>query len=219
MILDIIFAALMVIAVIAGAKQGLIKSVWKIGAWVITGIAVYAALNPAANFLHGTQLAGTIYDSVYSAVAPETAVSDSRSLSEITSLPEWMVSGADEQLQNAQNAVNTGIEAAVEATARTVTDVLVKIIAAVGLFILIRLILAILFAAINGASKLPVVNGLNSFLGAVFSALNILLGVYLALALISLFANPSVYEYMNGSYVVKYMFNNNILMSLFMDLT
>ena len=84
---------------------------------------------------------------------------------------------------------------------------------------MIRLIIAILFAAINGASKLPVVNGLNSFLGAVFSALNILLGVYLALALISLFANPSVYEYMNGSYVVKYMFNNNILMSLFMDLT
>ena len=219
MILDIIFAALMVIAVIAGAKQGLIKSVWKIGAWVITGIAVYAALNPAANFLHGTQLAGTIYVSVECAVAPVTAVSDSRSLSEITSLPEWMVSGADEQLQNAQNAVNTGIEAAAEATARTVTDVLVKIIAAVGLFILIRLILAILFAAINGASKLPVVNGLNSFLGAVFSALNILHGVYLALALISLFANPSVYEYMNGSYVVKYMFNNNILMSLFMDLT
>lgn len=209
----------MVIAVIAGAKQGLIKSVWKIGAWVITGIAVYAALNPAANFLHGTQLVGTIYDSVYSAVAPEAAVSDSRSLSEITSLPEWMVSGADEQLQNAQNAVNTGIEAAAEATARTVTDVLVKIIAAVGLFILIRLILAILFTVINGASKLPVVNGLNSFLGAVFSALNVLLGVYLALALISLFANPSVYEYMNGSYVVKYLFNNNILMSLFMELT
>lgn len=219
MVLDIIFAALMIIAIIAGAKQGLIKSIWKIGAWVITGLAVYAALTPAANFLHGTQLSETIYNSVYSAAAPKITDSGSRSLSEITSLPEWMVSGTDEQLQNAQDAINAGLVTAAETTARTVTDILIKIIAAVGLFILIRAALALLFVAINGASKFPVVNGMNSFLGAVFSALNVLLGVYLALALISLFANPAVYEYMNGSYVVKYLFNNNILMSLFMGLT
>lgn len=218
MALDIIFAALMVFAVIAGARQGLVKSVWRIGAWVITFIAVYAAMTPAANFLHGTELASKIYDSVYSAAAPETALHDGRSLSEITSLPEWIVSGADEEFANIQNAASNAAEAAAGAAARAVTDVLIKIIAAVGLFILIRLALALVFIAVNGASKLPVVSGANALLGAVFSGVNVLLGTYIALALVSLFANPSVYEFMNGSYIVKHMFNNNILMSLFMGL-
>src|SRR5699024_7333632 len=136
-----------------------------------------------------------IYDSVYSAAAPETSLRDGRSLSEITSLPEWIVSGADEEFENIKNAASDAAETAAEATARTVTDVLVKIIAAVGLFILIRLALALVFIAVNGASKLPVVSGANALLGAVFSGVNVLLGVYLALALVSLFADPAVYEY------------------------
>lgn len=216
MILDIIFVAVMLLALFTGVKQGLVKSVWKIGAWAITAIAVAVALTPTVNFLHGTKMANRIYTSISQAATEKFANTGNVSLSEMTSLPEWMVSGADESLRNVQDAANEGLNAAAETTARTITDAVIRIIAVVGLFLLIRIALSILFIVVNGASKLPVVNGVNKLLGAVFSACNVLLGVYLVLALISLFANPAIYESINQTWIVKNLFNHNILMQLFM---
>lgn len=222
MVLDVIFVVLMLLALIMGLKQGLVKSVWKIGAWALTGVVVYMAMTPAANFLHGTKMAGNIYDSIYESISSKTTISEtgalSKPLSETASLPEWIVSGIEEGGANAVSAVNDGIENIAQNTARSITDILINVIAAVGLFIAVRLILAVIFAVVDGASKLPVVSGINSLLGGVFSMINMLLGIYLAAALVSLFADPALYEYINDTYIVKYLFNNNILMKLFMSI-
>lgn len=216
MVLDIIFIVLILLAFIAGRKQGLIKSIWKLAAWIITFVAVSATLTPTVNFLHSTALSERVYTSVYNVIAPKTEQVEEKSLSELTSLPEWMLKGVDEQIQNINDAISEQKIAAAENTARIVTDTVIKIIAAVGLFILIRLLLSILFHILDIASKLPVINGANNLLGGIFSALSMLIGVFIALALVSLFANPSVYEIFTGSKIVGYLFTNNILMRIFM---
>lgn len=218
MILDIIFAAVLIIAFIVGLRQGLIRSVWRIAAWIITIIAVYAALTPAMNFLRGTAMADKIYSSVQEAVVQKLPESEGVNISEITALPEWIVADADVQINEAVSQMNESIESAAASISQGITDVVIKIIAAVGLFIIIRLILSLLFKLLDGAAKLPVIGGVNSLLGGVFSVLSVMLGLYIALALVSLFANPSVYGYINQSTAVKYLFNNNILMKIFMGI-
>lgn len=218
MILDIIFAAVLIIAFITGCKQGLIKSVWRIAAWIVTIIAVYAALTPVISFLHGTALAENIYGSVYEAVSGWIPQSEGVNLAELTSMPEWMVAGADKQINEAVSTMNESIENAAAAASQNITDVVIKIIATAGLFIIIRLVLSILFRLLDGASKLPVIGGANKLLGGAFSVISVTIGVYLVLALISLFANPSVYGYINESTAVRYLFNNNILMQIFMGI-
>lgn len=216
MVLDIIFIILMLLAFIAGMKQGLIKSIWKLAAWIITFVAVSATLAPTVNFLHSTALSEKVYTSVYDVIAPKTEQIEEKSLSELTSLPEWMLKGADEQMQSINDAIAERKIAAAENTAKTVTDTVMKIIAAVGLFILIRLLLSILFRVLDIASKLPIINSANNLLGGIFSSLSMLIAVFIALALVSLFANPSVYEIFTGSKILGYLFTNNILMRLFM---
>ena len=195
---DIIFVLLMAAAVFSGTRKGLIKTIWRLGAWIITGIAVYAALTPAVNFLYSTPAVKSIYDSVYNTVS-------SGMINTTANLPSWL----------AANIAAAGAQAA-EATAHSFTDTAVKVIAAISLFIIIRIILGILFRVISGAAELPVINGANKLLGGICSALGMLIAVYAALALAALFINPAMYAFINDSHIVKYMFDNNILMQLFM---
>lgn len=205
MILDLIFAVLIIMAFIIGIKKGLVKWVWSIAAWILTIVVVCVALTPAVNFLHGTAIAenihGSLYDSIAARAGTDTAETENM-------LPNW--------IEN--SSFSLAAENAAENAVNTVTDVVIKIIAAVGLFILVRIVLGIVFRVLDGASKLPVINGANKLLGGVFSAVNMLLCIYLAAAAFTLFADPAVYEYINDTYIVKYLFNNNILMNIIMKL-
>ena len=205
MVLDIILAAVLVIAFLTGVRQGLVKSIWRLAAWIITGIAVYIALEPVVEFMSTTPLYEKIYTSAYDIFSKEA------STAAFSGLPEWL--GKSKELTAVVNE-NTAFIA--ENVAEAIADIIIKAISAVGLFVVIRLVLSILFRIINIASRLPVINGVNKLLGGVFSLISIMICVYLILALASFFANPSVYGYINESTAVKYLFNNNILMKMFM---
>lgn len=204
-ILDIIFIAIMAISMIVGYKQGFFKSIRGISAWVITAVVVYLALTPAANFISGTKIADKVYTSVYTSISAKTVSGD------FLPLPEWIAKDTP-----ITDNINNGIERVAEAAAQAVTDKAVKIIAVIGLFIIIRLLLSVLFKMLDGILKLPVLNGINRLFGALFSAISLLFAIYIVFALIALFANPSIYEYINNTVIVKYLFNNNILMAFFL---
>lgn len=205
MVLDIILAAVLAIAFLTGIRQGFVKSVWKLAAWIITGIVVYIALAPVVEFVSATPLYDKIYTSAYDIFSKET------SAAAFSGLPEWL--GKSKELTAVVNE-NTAFIA--EQVATAIADIITRAISAVGLFVVIRLVLSILFRIINIASKLPVINGVNKLLGGVFSLISIMICVYLVLALASAFANPAIYGYINESTAVKYLFNNNILMKMFM---
>ena len=62
MVLDIILAAVLAIAFLTGIRQGFVKSVWKLAAWIVTGIVVYIALAPVVEFVSATPLYDKIYE-------------------------------------------------------------------------------------------------------------------------------------------------------------
>ncbi len=210
MILDIILGLIILASAVYGYKRGFIKSIWGIAAWGITIAAVYAAMNPTIELLNGTKTAVNINNSIYTAVADKLTADNNLSLSQATGLPEWAVKGV-----SLNDVIDNGVEITAHTAADTITDTVIKIIASVGLFIIIRAVLGILFGIINAVFHLPLLNGANRLLGAALSVVGAMIIVYIAAAAAAMFANPSIYEHIEKTYIVKEIFDNNILMKLF----
>lgn len=212
-IIDIIAAALIIAAFAAGAGKGLVKSVWRVAAWLITAVLTFMLVQPAADFLSGTEAAAKINEAVYNDVLQKLPVSgtgDDNTVSSKTGIPKFLLGGLD--IENIKS--NAVPEAAAELS-RNITQIAIKIIACIALFIILRLILAALFKILDAASKLPVINSANKLLGGLLGVINILFVIYIVCALVSLFAaNESVTDVINSSYIVKYFYNNNILLQL-----
>ncbi len=210
MILDIILGLIILAAAVYGYRRGFIKSIWGIAAWGITIAAVYAAINPTIELLNDTKTAVNINNSIYTAVADKLTADNNLSLSQATGLPEWAVKGV-----SLNDVIDNGVEITAHTAADTITDTVIKIIASVGLFIIIRAVLGILFGIINAVFHLPLLNGANRLLGAALSVVGAMIIVYIAAAAAAMFANPSIYEHIEKTYIVKEIFDNNILMKLF----
>lgn len=218
MVLDLIVAAIILLAFIINLKKGLVKSVWKIAALILTIVLVIALKTPTVNYLAGTELANRIYSSVSESLSvklenPASDIEESKD----NSVPQYIMSemiktvDADSIYDN----INSSIEKGTDELARRLTMLTLKIITIVGLFILIRVLLMIVFMILDGASKLPVIGQANALMGGIFGVINALAIIYIVCAIISLLpVNSDVYDLINQSYIVKYFYNYNILLQL-----
>lgn len=210
MILDIILIALLVLAFFIGYKKGFVKSVWKITALILTIALIFILKAPAVKFLSGTNLAATINTKISESLPQGGGVDIAQTLN----LPEFLRGEVDSQITTEQglpisDTVNSSL-----------TSLFITIIACIGLFIIIRLILAAVFMIITAVTELPLIKGVNKLVGGLLGAVNILFIVYLLLAVMSLFASADsvLFEGINNTQLVKYLYNYNILLQLFMKI-
>ena len=214
LILDIILAALLIIAYIAGRKKGLLKSIWKIAALAVTIILVLLLKDPAVDFVSGTRAASDIYSSISDKITIPSG--GGVNITESLHLPEFMQSQINEGLTGAQNTASQVTDTA----AISLTQIVILIGVCIALFIIIRLILMAVFHILNGLTKAPGIKSVNRFAGGVLSVINMIFIIFLALALFTLFApaDSFLYEAINKSHIVKYFYNYNILLQLFMKI-
>ena len=73
---------------------------------------------------------------------------------------------------------------------------------------------------INGITEAPIIKGVNKFMGGIFATINIIFIIFLLLALVSMFApvESNLYEMIDKTYAVKYLYNYNILLQLLMKI-
>lgn len=212
LILDIALAALLILAYIFGRKKGLLKSVWKIAALVLTVAAVLLLKNPAIEFISGTRAASGIYQSIADKV--HLPQGGGVNITESLHLPEFMQPQIDagiESMQSTASAVN-------DAAAMSLTKIIILIAVCIALFIIIRLLLAGVYYILNGLTKAPVIKGANRLAGGLLGMVNMVFIIFLALALFTMFApgDSFLFEAIDKSYLVKYFYNYNILLQLFM---
>lgn len=213
-ILDIILAALIIISFIAGYKKGFVKSVWKIAALVVTIVLVIALKNPAVDFLSGTSIAGAINEKISKTIhIPQGGGIDA---AESLNLPDFLNAQVSDGIENAQGAVAS----VNDAVAASLTNIAVTIIVCVALFIIIRLILMAVYMIAVGITAAPLIRGVNQFFGGLLAAVNMVFIIFLLLSLVSLFApaDSQLFEMIDNTYVVKYLYNYNILLQLFMKI-
>lgn len=209
---DLILLALIAIAFITGYKKGFVKSVWKIAALIVTVVLVLALKTPSINYISGTEFAAALNEKIGETV--NIPQGGGVNIAEVLNLPEFMRGDVN-------NQISSGIVSSVNDTVNSsLTNIFLTIIVSVALFIIIRILLTAVFMVINGVSKAPVINGVNRMAGGLLAAVNIVFAVFIALALVSLFApaDSSLFEMIENTYAVKYLYNYNILLQLFMKI-
>ena len=209
---DIIFVLILIVAFIFGYKKGLVKSVWKLAALAITILLVMAFKQPAIDYAMQTDAARRVGEWVSQNVAlPQGG---GVNIAQNLNLPDFLQTGTVESaktIDSAASAVNN-------AAASWLTGLIINIAVCILLFIVIRLLLMAAFMIVNTISKAPLINGANKFLGGVLAVVNIIFIVFLALAMFTMFApaDSGLYDVINKSYLVKYLYNYNILLQIFM---
>ena len=210
-IADICLGAIFIAAFVYWHNKGLVKSVWKIVALAATIILVIFLKDPAIDYISHTKIAENLYNSLSQIITipPGGGVNIAESLN----LPE-VVQGS---LQIGIDSSLSSAEAIKNAAASALTDAIINIGVCALLFIIIRLVLMLAYIIVDSATKLPVIKGTNKLLGGLLGVVNILFIVFLALMLLAMYmpSDSGMYEIINNSYLVKFLYNNNILLKLF----
>ena len=210
-IADICLAAIFVAAFVYWHNKGLIKSVWKIAALAATIILVMFLKDPVANYIGQTKVAENINNSLSQVITvpPGGGVNIAENLNLPEVIQDKLQIGIDSSLSTADAIKN--------AAANALTGAVINIGVSVVLFILIRLILMVVYIIVDSLVKLPVLKGANKFLGGLLGVINMLFIVFLALMLLAMYApsDSGLYDIVNGSHLVRFLYNNNILLKLF----
>lgn len=197
---DITVIAFILLFFIISYIRGFVKSVWGIVSIAASIAALIFLKKPIAGFLAGTDFALNLENTI--AVKIAEAVGGMNIPAVIT-----------ESLADGAAAVGDGL-------ARSVTMLAINVVSFAALFVMIRVGLFIAYSFLNGASKLPVLSFANRLAGGITGAAAALVTVYIILALISLFARADspLFGMINGSLIVKYLYNYNIILRLIMKL-
>ncbi len=213
LVIDIISVILIVVSFVRGSMKGFIKSVWRLAAWVITAVLTFSLLTPAYKFALNLPVSEKLNTQVHQYLDERLTNGNEQEAVMITGLPEFLGESIDLSQLTSEAAQN--FDNAVSDFAKNITNIIIKIAVFILLFLIIRILLWLVLNVLNVASKLPVIKGANKLLGGIAGVLGTMFIIYLVCAFISFFAsNAGVIEVINSSYIVKYFYNNNILLQL-----
>ena len=228
-LLDAALVIMLIISVIIGARRGMFKTIWKMGAWVIVIIFVVTLKTPFTSMLAQTEAAAELYASVTEKITPvftdnlyagEATRDEKKEIAQTLRLPRIVVSQVlkDYDTEAVTSGTASAVNRAADNIARAVTMTIIGFAATVILFILVKIAMFIVYRILDSLSKLPVIHSANRTLGAVWGLLSAVLLTYIICAFISFAAadNDAVYRMICETYVVKYFYNYNILLQLFM---
>ena len=119
--------------------------------------------------------------------------------------------------KRAEEIVDNAKEEVVNATARDISQTIVKAGTWIALFIVARIALIFLKLITSLISKLPVIKQCDKLGGIIYGVLEGLLITYFALAVISFITpitNKNLSENINKSYLGSQMYNHNLLLKI-----
>lgn len=199
LIADIVVSVIIIAAYVIGSRRGLVKTVWNAVSWIAAVAAVFLLIQPAVEVVQKTPIADNLNAKIYTIMQEKPEESIQRE----SAMPKFMTENTDI------------IDSISEKTAEDITALTLKIAVGLSLFIIMKLVLLILFAVINAISRLPFVNSTNKLLGGLLGVVNIMFVIYALCAAITLMTdNEEILGIINSSYVIKYFYDNNILMQL-----
>lgn len=217
LILDIAAAAILIIAIIGGVKKGFVMTVYSAVRLILCFILVRLLYLYAAQILMTTSLPETIEEAVGEKITGLLpAVGSSADKIEALPLPDVL----KEMLLKQDTAAvyeMLGVNSFEQYLTASITKFAVNAVAVFAVLILAFLVTWLIGLLLKIASKLPVINSVNKFLGA---AIGLLLGVLIVwilgavvYVLILTGDRPKLVEAMNGSYLLKFANQYNPILS------
>lgn len=220
-IYDAAAVAIILICMARGAKDGFAKAlVQTVGLVVSVAAALYVS-RVCASLIYTTAiqpgLLSTIESSIENAVDTESVVEGLKSaLGAIPALSAVLFdfSGVEASLDGAVNLESSKIAAVVESSViRPVVEPLLQMIIFILTLIILMFVVTLLAKGSKGFNKVPVIGGINSFLGAVMGIINGGVLLCAAAAVISLIISAkgdSQYlsqDIISNTYIFKWIYN------------
>ncbi|MBQ8636801.1 MAG: CvpA family protein [Clostridia bacterium] len=229
-IFDLVLIGIITASVLVAKRRGFLKSSYTVLSLIISAVLIVTLQQPFTDYLSSSALGQTVRDKVQLQVMgtaekqmtdinaeedEETAVK----VGEMMGLPSFLMDFLDEKLEKQAEAVETMKNDALAVLTDTVTEVILKIASIILLFLAVRLGVFLLLRLLDIIFKLPLLSGVNSFLGMIVGALNGLLIVYIICALLTLLAPTeslsTLSEIVDETLIVKYFYDNNLLIEMF----
>lgn len=201
MILDIAVIVFAVVMCIIGAKKGILKMLLRICSWALSTVLAWLFFTPVAELLKNTPIAEHIQSAVLTGFV-EPRIEEAQS-----AVPEIF-----------RGMFEVGADSGADAIAAGISGVVISVLAFILTLILCRILLMILGSLVNLMSRLPLVKQCNKLLGGVLGALEGLLILYIAAAIIFVSAplcGSGFFEkQMSQSVIASEIYNNNFITKL-----
>ncbi len=205
--IDILTAALIILFIFVGYKNGFLKSVYRVAAFAVGIFLAYILYEPAKNILTDlgfmNKISGIIKD-LNNSYAEEHRI---RLGEEI--LPGYMKS----MVANGQVSLSDALNG-------FITTMVINILTFLLIFISVRILIAIVGKLLRIVSKLPIISFFDHGFGVILGIAESVMLIYLVLALIYAVApmrqNPAVIKYISESTLTKTMYENNPIIDLIM---
>ena len=230
--LDVILLTVITVIVWISMKKGFLKASYHALATIITILLVFAFQMPFQEYLEQSSLGDLVQEKVSLSVRtsmeenPEVknAQSDESGLEAAANalpLPDFLHKFLNQMIRQQSENFETLKISVADSLTDMVSSVILQLVSIVLLFLLVRLGLYLLFLLLQSMAKLPVLRFFNKALEIVMGAVNALLAVYLVCALVMLLTPVKSAEHLNEvinqTYLVKYFYQNNLLMTIFLN--
>ena len=197
--------------------KGLVDLVTKILAFIIAIVITLILFKPVSLFLSNHTGLKPFFSDKLKTVLSSTSLSNAELIDESQSnLPKKVIDFINNQ---AGPVVEQGGEAVINTVSDSLAAYIVKLIAALVIFIIIRLALIYVQSVLSLFSKLPLVGLVNKLGGAAYGFLRAIIIICFILLLLSIFATMigtwNIMYAVQSSKIGGYLYNHNIIMNLF----
>lgn len=205
-IVDIAIVVIILLFTVLGYKKGLIGMAFSIASFLVALIISFILYIPVANFItNNTQLDETIQSSIINNFKNESSAEEATNMSDV-------ISNYIEQ--KTTEVKNAGVEAA----AVSLSELSVKALSFIGLYIASKIILLFFAKIADVIAELPLLKQFNKAGGFLAGILKGIIIIYIILGILMLvmpmFASLGIYEAISKSMLGSMMFENNILLKI-----
>jgi uncharacterized membrane protein required for colicin V production len=216
---DILVIAVFIISVLSGLSRGFIRASKNIIMNLITIVLMICLTVPVTNVLKTFTVYSLVNDSVVNAVynvfQEHSAAEGIQSIIYNLGLPEFITN----QLILQADFLAVTEDTIALSISSELTAMILKAISSISVFIFSKFILAILSSVLDGVLDIPAIDKLDKFAGLIMGVGNALLIIYISSGLVMLFTPlgkmQSVDNFIQSTYILRYFYENNYLLNLF----
>ena len=213
MIIDIVLIVILLLGALIGYKIGFVKVIVKLGTFALAIALAFILQSSVAVFVgKSLGLENSINIAVEEKLVKFTKTEEKEGQNNVN-IP--ILEKTIEEINQASVDKKTEI---ISDWSSKITDFVIKGISFMLIFIVVSILMGIIGLILDTVCKLPVLKTLNGTLGASTEVLLMVFRILILLAIIS-FLSPleilnSVTKYINESCITKWLYENNIIISI-----
>lgn len=227
-ILDAILILVVIFCIGISAKKGFIKASKNIITLILTVTLLASLQGVMLETLQNSPLGDNVKRMVSENITktyekeqlPEdvdtTDTDNAKQVCESLHLPDFMKDSIEKSMKEMSEIKNNVMEVITD----SITLLIMRIIAMLMLFVLVKLFVFLAIKLLDSLFGMPGLKTVNKTLGAGIGVVNAVLVVYIICGIVSLFVPMQSLEAVDSAVestiLLKYFYNNNLLLSLFM---